>query len=392
MTQTNLFNNILYCSPTILRLHETGEIISPDQIDTILQRTNQTKNTKQINPTTIEQILERHQSLFDQSHAQYNMHNAAISIAQRIRTTVHNPSEMTAFLTSYLRTHGKVKDENAVERTAQAIKGSLVKEQVYQPANQQQTNIVPTATIHNDGSIVLDIGTEIVARALRDNIQTIPVEIIGRMSKWREIVTNLSQVYSGKKLYQPINHPEFNDWEIARGNERIDLINPHFPTLQGKRVLDVGCCLGHFSRWAYNKNAEVVGIEGFKTFYETAKMLNHLENTDVRYDRSGVVEWLHKDKSQFDLIVCLSIIHNIAQQGHPEQAKWALQELSQRSPRMIFDIGEEGEKGDQVSKLGLGLTKSNLPEFIRQNSMYTTIQKIGTETTYCHRDIYILSR
>ena len=350
---TDLFQSTLRVPPCTVRDHYTGQSLDRLPLFKTLQEFDADIPVEQT--TQVKKFIERNQ---------YNQARGTGRIVDPI-------PEVEQFKATYNR----------------------LKERKNRGQNQELTpNERPLITIHNDGSLVLDGREDIATICLYLKYDTIEVDILGRMPKWKEIVTNLAKVYHKKTLYQPINHPEFTNWEIARGDERIAILNPHFPQLQEKRVLDVGSCLGHFSRWAYNKGAQVVGIEGFKTFYETAKMLNNLEQTDVRYDCSSVVEWLHKDKSTFDLIICLSIIHNIAQQGHPQQAKWALKELSQRSPQMIFDIGEEGEKGDQVTKLGLGLSKANLPEFIKQNSTYTTIQKIGTETTYCNRDLYLLSK
>lgn len=251
----------------------------------------------------------------------------------------------------------------------------------------------PTAIIQNDGSIVLEDGHKRTQIALSLELDSIDIDILGRMPEWRELVNNLHTLSKGKKwLYQPIDHPEFEGWSVEQGSERIEMSDHRIGELKEKRVLDVGACLGHMSRWAYKKGAAVDGIEKHPLFYKAAKQLNIMEGTEVRYHKSDLVKWLRDNRSaEFDLVTCLSVIHNVAQAGRKTEALWALYELSTRAPRMLFDIGEERE-GAAVTQLGWNLTKDNLPHFLKNNTCYTKFELLGTQKTYCKRDLYLLSR
>ncbi len=406
---TTLFQPTLIVPISSLKDHYTGKSMTQSPLLRTLERFDREEDIVIPSAQEIEAIVLENDRALSASHQRYNAHNFAAAL----RDTLHRErtQPLSFSVKEELAQHGEIKErsaalEQSIEAIVQALQSrgivSTVPEAeqiqtLYQSIRQQGIKNNPSAIIQNDGSIVLEDGHKRAAIALKLGYERLTVDILGRMPQWKEIVENLARVYGKKgrfntKLYQPINHPEFNDWEVARGNERIAMIESHFSTLKGKRVLDLGACLGHFSRWAERKGAQVDAIEGFNTFYQTAKLLNTIESTDVTYHKSDVVEWVDKNPLQYDLTICLSIIHNIAQQGRPQDALRVLRLLSERSPQMLFDIGEEGEKGDQVSQLGLGLSKSNLPAFIRRNTAYTNIQKIGTEKEYCNRDLYLLSR
>jgi len=405
---TSLFQPVLKVQPGFLKDHYTGQSIAESSLLKILERLDAGQDIITPTPEETERILLENEKVLSASHRIYNAHNFGNALAGRLSEERAQPLRIS--VSEELAKHGEIQEKSALEQTVEVItqalqRGGIVSttqeatdiQVLYQSIKERGIANNPTAIIHNDGSIVLEDGHKRAAIALRLGYQALSINILGRMPQWREMVETLSKVYAkeaenSKKLYQPINHPEFRDWEVARSQERLNIIEPYFPTLKGKRVLDVGACLGHFSRWAERKGAKVDAIEGFETFYQTAKRLNLMERTDVTYHKSDVVEWVDRNPRQYDLTICLSIIHNIAQQGRPQDALRVLRLLSERSQHMLFDIGEEGEKGDQVSQLGLGLSKENLPEFIKKNTTYAKIKKIGTEKEYCHRDIYLLSR
>jgi hypothetical protein len=163
-------------------------------------------------------------------------------------------------------------------------------------------------------------------------------------------------------------------------------------------VLDVGSCLGLFARWFNKQGADVDAVEYYKRFFNACRKLNEVKGTDVNFYRQDARDFL-KGKGQkrlYDMIVCLSVIHNIAQAGDPKGAVETLQLLSEKAPTMFFDIGHENE-GTSLEGKGLpaGLISEDPAEvekYIRENTAYKKAEVLGREQEYAKRKLYKLTR
>ena len=337
----------------------------------------------------MQRLVKNHERLLAAGHRTYNMTNLTYGLLRLLksqtREAVHNS------IAAYVHRHGEVSSDEKAKECARVLSNAIVSSPVVWSTKieaEVENNYICTeverlrthyicrrksvtprisCTIHTDGSLALsDISDEYnAALSLREGYDKVPVNVWIRMKGWRDFVTSLYSVYGKKQLYQPIDHPEFADWTVVRGNERIDLLESVISNLEGKKVLDVGSCLGHLSRWAYTKGAKVEGIEGHNIFYRAANHLNVMEGTDVKYYCDDIVRWVEERKGlSYDAIFCLSVIHNIAQQGRPDAALKTLRMLSTMAPVMYFEIGQDNE-GGKVSGLGLGLTEQNLPRRFR---------------------------
>ena len=198
------------------------------------------------------------------------------------------------------------------------------------------------------------------------------------------------------KPYQIIQHPDLIFKSGHRNDSRIDLINTKIDIILPDKNreylgLDVGCSYGMFCRFFSKLNVKMTGLDFNADVIRRVSYLNKYFGTDINYERADVINWVEKNKNKkFDVIVCLSIIHNIIQSGKKQKALHVLKTLSKMGKCMIFDIGEEREKGDQVSKLKMDLKKEKLQNFIETNTVYKNIVLLGKETGYCGRNLYLL--
>lgn len=252
-----------------------------------------------------------------------------------------------------------------------------------------------SANIDGQGNIILNSGYEDAAIAARLNIPEVEVEIVSRSPLWEDLVTRLYNVRGERFSYQPVfpeqEHPEFQTWNFARGRERAQLISEDVGSLDGQSWLDVGSLTGFQSRMLERCGAKVMGVEMHAPYVEIAQLLNQVQGTNVQYEKQKLRQWLAQNKRTFDGVLCLSIIHNIAQMGDPKGAKNALKSLSKLSPVMYFDIGQANE-GEKVTGSGLDLREDNLRQFITGNSDYSRVEIIGRERSYCGRALLKLSR
>ncbi|PIZ51287.1 hypothetical protein COY27_04140 [Candidatus Woesearchaeota archaeon CG_4_10_14_0_2_um_filter_33_13] len=252
------------------------------------------------------------------------------------------------------------------------------------------------AQIGPRGEIIIDRGYESAAIAAHLGIDTLSIEITARDPQWQNLIDRLRRVRNSDFSYMPIfperEHPEFQGWNFARGRQRAEMIAADTGDLTGQRWLDAGSLNGYHTRMLNLAGAEAHGVEMHKPYAEIAGILNKVIGTDCRYHNEELTAWLKDNNAEkFDGIVCLSIIHNIAQAGFPEATKQAFAQLSKMAPIMYFDIGQANE-GGQVTGSGLDLREENLERFIRTNTQYRTVTSLGEDTQYYNRKLFKLER
>lgn len=88
-----------------------------------------------------------------------------------------------------------------------------------------------------------------------------------------------------KEIDTPILHPSFNYLKVNRDGKapiRLELIFNYLgeENLIGKRIIDIGCETGYFSRQLVREGAIVTGIESDKKKLKMIKKINKLEQVD----------------------------------------------------------------------------------------------------------------
>lgn len=82
------------------------------------------------------------------------------------------------------------------------------------------------------------------------------------------------------------------------------------PAMQGKKVLDLGCGYGWFSRWAANEGAEVVlGIDLSEKMLQKAKSMTN--DNRIQYQQGDISDFNLPEK-KFDIVFSSLAIHYLA--------------------------------------------------------------------------------
>jgi tRNA (mo5U34)-methyltransferase len=85
-------------------------------------------------------------------------------------------------------------------------------------------------------------------------------------------------------------------------------------TLQGRRVLDLGCNAGFFSLLALQAGAEhVLGIDGRQAAIEQAKLVFEAKGVDpsrYRFEHANVFEW--EPEGAVDIALCLGLLDHVS--------------------------------------------------------------------------------
>jgi 2-polyprenyl-3-methyl-5-hydroxy-6-metoxy-1,4-benzoquinol methylase len=82
------------------------------------------------------------------------------------------------------------------------------------------------------------------------------------------------------------------------------------PSLQDKRVLDLGCGLGYFAREARARGAsQVIGVDLSERMLQEARA--HTDDPDISYIRASLEDF-EPEAESFDLVVSSLVLHYIA--------------------------------------------------------------------------------
>jgi len=93
---------------------------------------------------------------------------------------------------------------------------------------------------------------------------------------------------------------------------RLNYIKEHCGgSLQGKRILDVGCGGGILAEALALEGAQVVGIDLAEASLEVAKLHLLESGLDVRYEMIAAEELAEKEGESFDVVTCLEMLEHV---------------------------------------------------------------------------------
>jgi 2-polyprenyl-6-hydroxyphenyl methylase/3-demethylubiquinone-9 3-methyltransferase len=91
---------------------------------------------------------------------------------------------------------------------------------------------------------------------------------------------------------------------------RLGFIQTH-ASLQGKRVLDVGCGAGILSEALARAGAKVTGIDASEGMIQAAKLHALSASLSIDYQHSTIETFCDSDPEQFDIITCLELLEHV---------------------------------------------------------------------------------
>ena len=112
-----------------------------------------------------------------------------------------------------------------------------------------------------------------------------------------------------EKLLQIYLRKYRTNYYRAKFNETAKLLPKN---VEGKKVLDIGCCAGFFSIYCAKKGAKVLGIDISKNAVEAAK-LNAKKNNLTKNTEFILGDFMELDlpEEHYDIIICKDIIEHI---------------------------------------------------------------------------------
>lgn len=160
-----------------------------------------------------------------------------------------------------------------------------------------------------------------------------------------QLVKNLPEIY--QRIY---GHSEFDDTSrLCSDREKyITCVVENLQDKLGKKdlkILDIGCAQGYFSLSLASKGCKVTGLDYCKENIELCRALNKENNFDCKFDieklTSEFVENIEDD--EFDVILILSVIHHVCNEGGFDYARGIFEKLAQKSKILITELAVKGE-------------------------------------------------
>lgn len=144
-----------------------------------------------------------------------------------------------------------------------------------------------------------------------------------------------------------------------------EAIKNHFGTLNGKKVLDVGSSIGHFSFMMAREGAEVTGIECVPEKVKVANAIARIRGlSNVKFVKAYIENYVDTTDETFDL----ALMHNIFDYILIEHNTKVLKKLSEFSKRLYTTVLID-------------------PQFVIKNSKYTNAKKL-LHKIYGPRDLW----
>ncbi|MCJ7761528.1 class I SAM-dependent methyltransferase, partial [Candidatus Bathyarchaeota archaeon] len=152
----------------------------------------------------------------------------------------------------------------------------------------------------------------------------------------------LKEAPQGRWTYQPVDDPRLVGWQVDRydAKERLDYI---LSKIKGKKVLDIGCSEGYYSRELAKRGYEVTAVDRSKGLITAARYLTVLEGLKVDYH--AVKDW-PECLDKYDTILFLAVIHNDMKTIGIEKGLEKLQLLRDKAEIIFMEVpNNQNERG-----------------------------------------------
>ncbi len=158
------------------------------------------------------------------------------------------------------------------------------------------------------------------------------------------IETLMKEHPPGKWLYQPVVDERVKDWRLAR-NDCPQRLAHIAGSIVGKKVLDIGCSEGYFSRGLARMGYDVTAIDHRHGFVAAARYLSVLEGLNVDYRQVDDWKEFVEQNGSYDTVLFLSVIHNDMKQIGVEAGLKKMEIFRGKADRLLFETPQEkGEK------------------------------------------------
>ncbi len=214
----------------------------------------------------------------------------------------------------------------------------------------------------------------------------IPVHVAYRESEWNQLRLDLYERWNRKYLYTPIPHPDFNSWEIGRGNDaRFQAVENFIRAHDlGANVLDAGCHFG-YQLWRLINNGAVKSGAAFDFDSLPLRVADPLLTFyGIKPEKADAYAYFRTDRN-FSCVLATGLVYHIIESYNLNLTDDLLNRMAKSAPVIFFDDD--------------GIIKAEWPEMVKEIGLvnYTqkktgmSLKKIGYDPEF-NRSIYALRR
>lgn len=196
--------------------------------------------------------------------------------------------------------------------------------------------------VDGNGDFYLWDGQHRIAVLLAKKHSNIKIIICDRFPEWQNIVTRLESLYPTHVLYQPIDHPEFQDWSASRDDEKEQVLSNIIQANNITKVIDLGCCHGYT---LYNLKSflqSAIGVEYNQDRYNIANIV--LKNCKFTCVNKDIYDFVNSVIYHPDCILALSVFHHFMRQNPIEQFEKLLKRIAILTNTLIYELPHKDEE------------------------------------------------
>lgn len=145
-----------------------------------------------------------------------------------------------------------------------------------------------------------------------------------------------------------------------------------------KRVLDVGCKIGHFSFLMAEMGAYVVAVDNAELPIDVLRCLAQVRGMSDRIEAVSqpIEDYVKYERNKFDLVLMLNVLDHLSRQGGDVACK-VLRKVSYTSNNMVVMTGPT----DQIK------TQDDVPKMVFESSSFIRSRKL-LEHSYGDRTLW----
>jgi len=171
-----------------------------------------------------------------------------------------------------------------------------------------------------------------------------PVEltICERSPNWEKLINELKNMYKGKNLYQPIPHPDFNNWNSSRDNKKENILKTVSMKYNLHSMIDLGICHGYTLYELKDVVKKGIGVESNPIRYKIANML--LSNIGFSCFNEDIFSFIKHNNDEVDCILALAVFHHFFSNHSLNEFKEFLKLISQKTKYLIYELPHSKEE------------------------------------------------
>lgn len=233
------------------------------------------------------------------------------------------------------------------------------------------------AKLNANGTFELLDGHHRCADAIARGMNVVDLDIKYVSPLWSDLESRILSIYGEKKLYQRIEHPWFNDWHVARTDDRGNCILNYIRGMSftKRNSVDIGCCTGRLSRLLRAEGFNAYGFDRDPNVIHVADHLNMVFGSNVNFTVFGDIETMVKGcgMAKTNVVVCLSVLHHYLWEGTPQRYLDTIKMLLENSNVLFFDhLNEEDRSLLKTDEVPLGV--QGLIDWIREMTGFSVVQ------------------